>query len=131
MPSSSKNPRNARPIKLAESPANSRHANETAVRNTPNHNVPSPEAFSSRSPTVAAARSGLVTKDRIHSASWALRMCCPRKLQAFHQPLIRTLCASNAFDAFRADAEKPLGPASTLRSRITKLGPDQALLLQA
>ena len=48
-----------------------RQNNENTVRNTESQN---PEGRSSRSPTVAAARSGVVASDKIHSAMDALRM---------------------------------------------------------
>ena len=45
--------------------------NDRKVANTENQN---PEGRSRRSPTVAAARSGVVASDKIHSAKDALRV---------------------------------------------------------
>jgi len=104
----------------------------SAVRATDVQNQRGPRCgiSSSRSPTVAAAKSRGVTSDRTVSARRALRMGHSREHDAAQQPPIRPLRSRHGLDTSLRDLDVTLRPSAALRRGIAEARGDQPLLLE-
>ena len=69
-------------------------------------------SISIKSPTVDAARSGSLTNDRRDSASLALRMGNPRKVNSFKQPFVGLLGACDGCQPQRCDRHVTFRPSA-------------------
>src|SRR5580658_6089109 len=85
---------------------------------------------STRSPTIEAARSGVITSDNIRSARRGSGMTHSRYVETFEKRAISALRTGNGADALGAHAKVSFGAAATLRRRIPEGRSHQGFLFE-